>query len=212
MRKWLGASLITLTLLYIICLGCLYAQHLLFYRRVIFEVPIRFEEGFSFKRRFTVDAPVTYWVGIQYDEVFRSTPELQLPRDEFAAEFEVTSQNKSVVKGSTASIPAWSGPWANTGNRLIRYLGSFNARPGEMYELSLRITGASPRLLSKAPKALVEIDWSFDQSRPLRESLLLWIGLLIAILMFAYAWSVLHSHRKKGRMAPRAPISPTSER
>jgi hypothetical protein len=197
MKKWLGVSIIILTLLYVACLGWLYAHHLLFYRRLVLELPIRFEEGFSFKRQFTVDMPGTYWVAIEYDEIFRSTPEVQLPHDEFTTDFEITSKDKLIAKGSTATHPDWSGPWANTGNRLIRYLGSFDAQPREVYQLSLRITAALPRLLPKRAKAIVEIDAGFDEFRSLRESLLLAVGVVIAIVILLYTWSMLRSRRKE---------------
>jgi hypothetical protein len=85
--KILRFCIIVLGLIFAAGILWLYAHHLLFYRQTVLEAPIRFEEGFSLNREFTVDTPQSYWVAIQYDEIFRSTVEVPTPRDEFTAEF-----------------------------------------------------------------------------------------------------------------------------
>jgi hypothetical protein len=178
-------------------LAWLSARHLLFYRQTVLKVPIRFEPDFSFNRKFTVDVPLTYWVAVEYDDIFRTSVEVPVPRDEFTAEFEVTSRDKVIVKGSTTSLPDWSGPWANTGKSLIRYLGSFEAKPRTAYSVSLRITSAQPKLISKGATAIVTIDWRFDEFRQLRETLLILIGAGIGTaLLLLYVPIVLHWIRK----------------
>ncbi len=208
MKKWLGVSIIILTLLYVACLAWLYAHHLLFYRRLVLEVPIRFEEGFSLKRQFTVDTPGTYWVAIEYDEILRISLEDPLPPDQFKAEFEVTSRDQLIAKGGTASAPDWSGggpaPFSINKDHLTRYLDSFNAEPGKPYQVSLRITNARPTLVSKKPYAMIQVDGLFDGLYPLRTFLLLAVGVVIAIVILLYSWSMLHSRRDREVTAPRS--------
>jgi hypothetical protein len=190
MKKLLGTLIIIVTLLYLACVGWLYAHHFLFYRRIALREPIRLEEAFSLQRQFTVDTPTLYWVAIQYDEVFRSTAKLPTPRDEFAAEFEVTTKDQLVAKGGSASAGDWSGggpaPWTISRDHVIRYLDSFQAEPGKRYQLSLRVTSAQPKLVSKKSYALVEVDGLFDTLYPLRTALLLAVGVVIAIAIFIY--------------------------
>lgn len=193
MKKVIKALLITVLLLFCALLLWLYALHLLFYRRTVLETPICFDPGFSLTREFTVDIPVKYWVAIQYDDIFRSTVEVPVPRDEFTAEFEVTSQNKLIAKGSTATYPDWSGPWASNRDHVTRYLNSFDAERGKIYQVSLRITSAQPRLVPKNPKAMVVVDWGFDEFRKLRESLLVYVGAGIGIAVFLYGCFALRS-------------------
>jgi hypothetical protein len=148
------ACLIVLVLLFAASLLWLQFHHLLFYRRTVLDAPIRFEEGFSLKRQFTVDTPLTYWVAVQYDEIFRSTVEVPVPQDEFTAEFEVTSRDQVIAKGSTASyLPDWKNggpaPWASKRDQVTRYLDSFHAERGDMYSVSLHITRLMPGLIGK---------------------------------------------------------------
>jgi len=70
MRSVAKASIIILTLLYVAYMTWLYAHHL-FYRQTVSEVPIRFEEGFSLTRRFTVGPAAKYWVGVKYNKGFK---------------------------------------------------------------------------------------------------------------------------------------------
>lgn len=203
MKKWLAASIILLTLLYLACVGWVYAHHLLFYRRIALEEPIRLEGGFSLKRQFTVDTPTLYWVAVQYDEVFRSTAEVPTPRDEFTAEFEVTSGDQVIAKGGSVSAGDWSGggpaPWTISRDHVIRYLDSFQAVPGKLYQVLLRVTSAQPKLISKKSYALVEVDGLFDTLYPLRTFLLLAVGVVIAIAIFFCTWSTFRSWRKSDR-------------
>jgi hypothetical protein len=184
--KILRFCIIVLVLIFTAGVLWLYLHHL-FYRRTVLKVPIRFEEGFSFKRQFTVDTPVTYWVAIQYDDIFRSSMEIPVPRDELTAEFEVTSRDRLIAKGGTASAPDWSGggpaPWSSNKDHVTRYLDSFSAEPGKPYQVSLRITSVRPRLVSKKPNAMIVVDWHFDEFRYLRNSLLFCGGAAISILI-----------------------------
>jgi hypothetical protein len=165
----------------------------------VLAVPIRFEDGFSFKEQFTVDTPRRYWVAVQYDEVFRSTIEVPTPRDEFTAEVEVTSQNNMITKGSTATYPDRTGSWASGRDDVTRYLGAFDGRPGEVYQLLLRVTGAQPRLVPKKANAIIEVERSFDEFRPLRTFLLVAVGIVIAIAIFFCTWSTFRSWRTSDR-------------
>jgi hypothetical protein len=200
MKKLLGASVILLTLLYVACVGWLHAHHLLFYRRIALEEPVRLEQGFSLRRQFTVDVRTLHWVAIQYDEVFRSTAEFPTPRDEFTAEFEVASNDKLIAKGGTASAGDWSGggpaPWRISRDHVIRYLDSFQAEPGKLYQVSLRVTSAQSRLVSKKSYALIEVDGLFDTRYPVRTALLSAIGVVIGIAIFVCAWSMLRARRR----------------
>lgn len=139
-----------LALLFFAALLWLHGQHLLFYRRTVLEAPIRFEEGFSFTRQFTIDTSTLYWVAIRYDEIFRNTVEMPVPRDEFTAEFEITSQDRVIAKGGTASAPDWSGggpaPWSSNKNQVTRYLDSF----GEGYKELAETNGLYIRLRSSS--------------------------------------------------------------
>jgi len=174
------------TLLYGACLVWLYSKHLLFSRRNVLKVPVRFEKGFSLQKRFSVDAPGKYWLGLRYDDVFRSNPETPLPRDEFEAEFEIISRSKLISGGNIDKIPGWKGPWAVTHDEVTRYLDAFDAEPGRTYGLSLHIDGATPRLHSKRANAIIEIDWRLDEFYPLRNFLLLTVGLSLATLIVIY--------------------------
>lgn len=160
----------------------LFSCHLLFYRETVLQVPIRFEEGFSVRSDFTIDLPQTYWVAIQYDENFHITRETSIPHDEFTAEFEVKSKEQVIGKGSTANHPDWSGPWLMNRDRVTRYLESFQAERGKKYSLSLEIKRLLPGLVGKNPQALVVVDWKYDEFRPLREFLLIGLGIIIGIV------------------------------
>lgn len=180
--------LIVLVFLFAAGLVWLQFNHVLFYRRAVLDVPIRFEEGFSLNREFTVDTSQTYWVAIQYDEVFRITIEVPVPQDEFAAKFEVISKDQVIAKGSTASyLPDWKNggpaPWASNRNQITRYLDSFHAERGKKYSLSLQITQLLPRLVGKNPRAMVFLDGRFDEFYQLREILLISVGAVIGILI-----------------------------
>jgi hypothetical protein len=202
--KILRIVITALALMFCALLFWLFANRLLFYRATVLELPIQFEPGFSLTHEFSVDIERTYWVAIRYNEIFRSTVEIPSPLDEFAAEFEVRSKNKVVAKGSTTSLPdgRWGGPapWATARDHVTRYLGSFEAQPRTAYSLSLQITNAQPRLTSKAARAIVTIDWRFDEFRGLRESLLVWTGVGIGIAtLLVYSPVLLHWKRERQR-------------
>jgi hypothetical protein len=180
--KILRFCIIVLVLIFTAGVLWLYTHHLLFYRETVLKVPIRFEEGFSVRSDFTIDLPQTYWVAIQYDENFHITRETSIPHDEFTAEFEVKSKEQVIGKGSMANHPDWSGPWLLNRDRVTRYLESFQAERGKKYSLSLEIKRLLPGLVGKNPQALVVIDWKFDEFRPLREFLLIGLGIIIGIL------------------------------
>jgi hypothetical protein len=175
------AALLIIGLLVLLLAGASwhYARRFVFYRLTVLEVPIRFEKGFSLNHQFTVDTPANYWVGIQYNEMFRITVATPIPQDEFTAESEVSLQNKVIAKGGTSSLPSWSGPWASNRDHITRYLNSFHAEPGKRYLVSLRITGLLPGLVGKDPKALVEIEPRFTLFYRLRK--LLFVCLVAAI-------------------------------
>lgn len=193
----------SLALVFCLLLLLLAANHLLFYRATVVKIPIQFRPGFSVSREFWVDIPRTYWVAIQYNRIFRSSVETPTPVDEFTAEYEVRSKDMVIAKGSTASLPDWSGPWANTGKGLIRYLGSFEAKPHLMYSVLLQITSAQPRLISNDAVAVVAIDSGIDEFRQLRESLLTGIGAVLSgALLFVYVPVVLRRLRRESRNRP----------
>jgi hypothetical protein len=184
MNRLIKTSVIILTVIFLTGVVWFYAHRLIFYRITVLEVPVRFEKGFSLNREFTVDIPADYWVAIQYEEIFRSTVEIPVPRDEFAAESEVASQDKVIAKGGTArGGPA---PWASNRNQVTRYLNSFHAEPGKRYSVSVHITDLLPGLVGKNPKALVEIEPGFTLFYDLRKSLFIYaaagIGIVVILL------------------------------
>ena len=173
--------LIVITLLYLASLAWLYRY--IFYRQIILEFPLRFEQGFFIDHEFTVDIPANYQIGIRYDEVFRSTPANPLPKDEFTAESKVALGDSLIANGSTTTFPGWTGPWVTDREHVTRYLSSFHAEPGKKYSVSLRITRLLPSLVGRNPKLLVSIEPRFTTFYDLRKSVFLYIGGGVAIVL-----------------------------
>lgn len=187
MRKLITLSLVSLLVLVLGGLLWHFAHEFIFYRLTVLEVPIRFEEGLSIDHEFTVDIPATYWVAIQYDEVFRSTIETPMPEDEFTAESEVRLRGRVIAKGGTATLPAETGPWRSNRDQVARYLSSFHAEPGEKYSLSLRITRLFPGSVGKDPQALVEIEPRFTPFYDLRKFVFVCLIAAIGIVVLSVA-------------------------
>ena len=193
------------TCVIILVLGCavyvvwIYAHRFIFYRQTVLEVPIRLEQGFSLNREFRVDMPANYWVGIRYDEVFRSTVKVPVPQDEFTAESEVRLRDKVIANGGTMSLPGWTGPWASNRDQVTRYLTSFRAKPGNRYSVLLRITGLLPGLVGKNPKALVEVDPRLTLFHDFRKSLFIYASVAIGIVILLYGSFVLRSRWRSTR-------------
>ena len=119
-----------------------------FERRTVLEVPVQFEPGFSFTRRFTVDVPHRYEVILAFNkhtEIKATGPE----PDEFGAEFVIRSGGEIVIEGTNESD--FRRPALLRRDYTARYLAVFAAQPGREYELFFRMTRAAPTLLGTKP-------------------------------------------------------------
>jgi hypothetical protein len=177
-------ALVTFSSLALLWLGWHYAHRYVFYRVTVLEKPIRLEKGFSFSQQFSVDIPANYEIAVQYNEPFRVTRETPQPQDEFEATCEVRVRNKVVAAGGTQKVPSWSGPWAVSGDKVTRYLGSVYAEPGEKYWVSLAIGDLTSKAVGTAPKALVVIEPKLTLFYDFRKNLALCVIAAISTVIF----------------------------
>jgi hypothetical protein len=59
----------------------------LFHRGTVLENPIRFKEGSSFRRTFTVDIAAEYWLILAFNKDTKLDIHAAVPRDDFTAEY-----------------------------------------------------------------------------------------------------------------------------
>jgi hypothetical protein len=201
MKRVIYTLMTILTLACIAYIACYYAHRYVFYRLTVLQVPIRFEPGFSLNREFTVDAPANYWVGIQYDEIFRSTVQIPVPQDKFTADCEIRLRDKVITKGGTRSLPSWTGPWASNRDQVTRYLASFPAKSGEKYSVSVQISDLLPGLVVKNPKVLVEIEPRFTPFYNLRKLLFICVAAVIGIVALIVSAQITLRSRRLRRAA-----------
>lgn len=144
------------------------------YRSGIFKVPIRLEPGFALTRQFTVDVPAKYYLGIRFHK--RTLIRNDAP-DDFSVEFTITSRGTVVAAGNSGNDRHGRilGPFSTT-----RLLEPFEAEPGAPYDLSLKVTDASPAIASTNPTLMLGIDPLFTQDSYIKGLLLIYLGVGLA--------------------------------
>lgn len=136
-------------------------------RLIVLAVPIRFEQGYSISRPFTVRVSASYFVGIGFSRTLPpSDPQRPMPPDDFAAEFRVTSQGSEIVKGSNLDE---RGRGVILGEQTsYRYIGEFVGRANHHYDISLRVHKADPVLASAKPFLQIAADPLILQQQGIR--------------------------------------------
>jgi hypothetical protein len=169
---------------------CIYvlwlAAHHLLYSRTVLEMPMQLAPGLSFAHSFTVGPAAKYWVGVEYQKIFRSTPTAPIPQDEFAANFEISSERNLVTRGGTDSFPDWQKRWVISRDYVIRLLAPFDANAGAHYDLSAHIVHVSTRLASAEAKLVVFVDPLFDEGYLFRTQFVIGFGFGLATSVAIY--------------------------
>lgn len=122
-------------------------------RDTVLKVPIRFEEGYSLSRSFTVDDPHQYDLIIAFRKDTPIDVRRGPPPDDFAVQFVVRSGGDTVAEGTNESDDPK--PSLHSKNYTARYLSTFQAVPGRRYELTFRVTRALPSLAATKPVVMI---------------------------------------------------------
>ena len=184
--KSLKPLIILLVLAFCAYVVWLWQNHLFFYSRTVLKAPIQFEHGFSLTREFDVGPAATYWVGIEYQKVFRSSATMPYPRNEFTAKFDVFSKDRLVAHGGSDTFPSWQEPWILSRDHVVRGLAPFDAKAGLRYKITIQIVNASSELASAEPRVMVYLDPLFDESYSARGQFVICSGVGIGILVAVY--------------------------
>lgn len=148
-------------------------------RSIVLDQPIRLEEGYSTSHPFTVDVAAKY----QIDITCRRKPVPfgtldQALNKKLMAEYLVSKGTERIAFGDTTK-------WSSSGyaNEYIsRTIGIFDASPGLVYTLTLRIKTGLPELASTQPSVRISLEDRRFEEAFLGAALLAYLALGLALI------------------------------
>ena len=152
-------------------------------RQTVLEAPIRFENGISIAKSFTVDLASNYWLainGIKYPSGYKFSLTEPTPADPFVAHFRITSDGKVVADGDNQSNSRR--PAALRRDDFSRFIADFPAEPRHTYNLDLRFDDVAPETASTPANIAIYLDFHVREGANYLSALLKFAGIAIALL------------------------------
>src|ERR1017187_1469003 len=116
------------------------------------EMPIRFDEGFSFTSSFTVAIATNYEIEAAFQRISSGRIVEEASR-ELPIKFTITCNGANVAHGDSPEFLGGSGSEMED----TRTLAYFKAEPGKNYDLSFRVVSALPAVAATKPVVRVHV-------------------------------------------------------
>jgi hypothetical protein len=112
-------------------------------RTNVLEERMKFANGATFAREFTVDTEGDYWLAIRLPVQSRSEPRNPTLFDAFSADFAIRANSTIIVSGNSAAEPRAAVVSKDTTTRI---LARFRAKVGLRYNLAFRVAAVDSKL------------------------------------------------------------------
>ena len=160
----------------------------------VFEMPIRFEDGFSFTSSFTVAFATNYQVVVAFQRT--NSDAIAEISHEIPIKFTITCNGTSVAQGDSPGM-------LGGGSSAVedhRTLASFNAELGKTYNISFHAVSTLSSLADTKPAVRVRVPLAALKGLMIRALELTWlaIGLAVAGAVFALPACIFFLRRRVG--------------
>ena len=169
------------------------------------EMPIRFEEGFSFTSSFTVALATNYEVEVACRRIYPNAGLFDfgiVGKHHLPIKFSVVCNGITVAQGDS---PGYIGGYASQYEHTWK-LADFKAQPGKSYKLSFRVVGTLPSLAATKPVVRVSVPYYIYKGLTPAPFDLFTLACSIAVLglLFAFPACIFLVRRLIGRESPKA--------